>query len=336
MNVFLFDHVCKMYNVGKLVASPTQIFGGWMHEVWQLHTSEGMFAVKLLDPYLVALPGFLTATHRGDDLAQYMKMQGVPTVPAIRLNNSSTALVQDRQVMLFEWIIGECLDVNAALPDRAKQIGWWLGKMHVLAHHFYDKDKKVSEDFENVFMPPKKDWQSLFQQADALQFSWLTEIKRLFEQINRWDVAAKQASILLKKDTLLCHRDLGQTNVIWSSPTAPFIIDWGYVGYIYPGVELLGTALNWAGMLTCRLDESTFKALIKAYQVAVGFLPRLDQVVADAFIGFCLDWVVYNMQRSIDQGQENKLITHMIMKTLNSLLFLNGEMQKVFVELKGD
>lgn len=49
----LLEKLCKKFNLGELQCKPTRLTGGFMHKMYSLFTTQGKYAVKLLNPFIM-------------------------------------------------------------------------------------------------------------------------------------------------------------------------------------------------------------------------------------------------------------------------------------------
>lgn len=80
-----------------------------------------------------------------------------------------------------------------------------------------------------------------------------------------------------EKEWVLGHRDLHLQNIIWQTKSAYVWIDWENAGLIHPFLELLGLALNVAGIAELSFRASAFKEVLLGYKLRAQNLPWPDE-----------------------------------------------------------
>ncbi|AHE66154.1 phosphotransferase [Legionella oakridgensis] len=128
-------------------------------------------------------------------------------------------------------------------------------------------------------------------------------------------------------DWVTSHRDIYPANVIWQNKDTPFLIDWESTGLIHPFVELIGVAVNAAGLITGQFNRKRFEAVLMGYKQQAGKLPRADDLLWALCYHSWLLWLSFNWQ----QGQETE-----VQKTLFALQQLSEympSMQKIYIKL---
>jgi len=99
--------------------------------------------------------------------------------------------------------------------------------------------------------------------------------------------------------SVFSHTDINQANVIWTSAQTPVIIDWECAGFIDPGVELIGAALNWGGITQGPVNEFAFKAVLRGYESIAGYMPDITQQTFANGLSSWLDWLSFNLDKSV-------------------------------------
>lgn len=123
-------------------------------------------------------------------------------------------------------------------------------------------------------------------------------------------------------EQVLSHRDLDPKNVLWEG-MEPFLIDWEAAGYVNPERELIEVVNYWACNQRGRLDREKFRALLAAYQMNRPLLHTDWSAVLDSGYGVMLEWLLYNMKRSLgiecSSQEERRLGTAQVRGTLHAL-----------------
>lgn len=101
---------------------------------------------------------------------------------------------------------------------------------------------------------------------------------------------------------VVSHRDLHHHNLIWPTPHQLHILDWESVGLIHPFVELLGLALNCAGVVEHHFQASLFKATLNGYLAKASRLPHADNPLWQLSFHSWLLWYAYCQRQGNEQG----------------------------------
>jgi len=89
------------------------------------------------------------------------------------------------------------------------------------------------------------------------------------------------------------HRDMHLANIIWRTNKTPYLIDWESSGLIHPFVELIGLALNCAGLAKGRFNSGHFSASLAGYQAVAGYLPAESPILWQLCYQSWLLWLSY-------------------------------------------
>lgn len=113
------------------------------------------------------------------------------------------------------------------------------------------------------------------------------------------------------------HRDLHLGNVIWSSALRPQLIDWDSLGLIHPFIELIGLAVNCAGLANNQFTLELFTAVVLGYLQQAGCLLPADQTLWQLCYYTWFLWFSYCVNLGWHQAAE---------QTKSSILLLHQQM----------
>lgn len=110
-----------------------------------------------------------------------------------------------------------------------------------------------------------------------------------------------------QQEFIVSHRDLHLQNVVWPNSHTVHILDWESVGLIHPFTELIGVALNCAGITTGQFKPQHFVAVVQAYAQSQP-LPRADDILWRTNLHTWLLWYSYVCKRGWI-AQHQRLLT---------------------------
>ncbi|WP_019215254.1 phosphotransferase enzyme family protein [Legionella tunisiensis] len=123
--------------------------------------------------------------------------------------------------------------------------------------------------------------------AEGHYAPWL---RKLIDHCNRYrDYEAKH--------WVVSHRDIHMTNIIWRDSETPHVIDWESAGYIHPAIELVGLAVNCAGMAHATFATEQFQATLLGYAECAGNLPKMGAILWAQTLHSWLLWLTYCLER---------------------------------------
>ena len=95
--------------------APQAVQGGMLHQIWRLHTSQGVFAVKQLNPVIMGKGGMRDAYRLTEHIAEAMAVRGVPAAVALKGEGDGGTVqeIGNATCMVYNWVEGETLSVQA-------------------------------------------------------------------------------------------------------------------------------------------------------------------------------------------------------------------------------
>ena len=276
-----FHALCQQLHLGKLTAEPTRLYGGLMHTMYRIATTSGVYAVKCLNPHVMARADAHTNFSAAEEIEGKLERTNLPILPALTIGRRKMQTMDGAFFYVFPYFDGKALGDGDITPDHCAIVGGLLAKLH--------KTEQKAEPVER----------------EILDFNWdgfglTAEDKMLLQEMQ----AAANAATLPPHRTI-CHNDMDPKNLLWNGLECR-IIDLECLGYGSPYLELLETALCWAGYESGAVDVDRFAAFVGAYAKAGGDLTADWAAVYAANCGR-LGWLHYNLLRADgSEGEENR------------------------------
>lgn len=129
------------------------------------------------------------------------------------------------------------------------------------------------------------------------------------------------------EEWVVSHRDLYQQNIIWTKDDTPHLLDWESSGLIHPFVELIGLAVNCAGIVMGQFDRHVYAAVLQGYADTMPGLPKDDDILWTMTMHSWLLWYVFCVRSG---GTQEKRATLAIME---KLLQWQPEMKALYAHL---
>ncbi len=290
-------HICRTLALGQPVTEPQPVTGGLLHAIWRLTTTQGTFAVKVLNPAILRKPGIHEGYRLSEQISASLAASGIPAISALPGKDGNPLLpVAGSMVLVYPWIEGEVLSSAPQPPERASQIGRILGKIHTTHLEIPALEPPGWNHFS------ADEWDMLTFQAVDQALPWTYPVRALLNRLSEWSGWYDQAAERLSQHLVVSHRDLDQKNVIWQDATSPYLIDWEAVGLINPTMELAAVALSWSGQNVGIPHKATFSALVTAYYESGGTLTATGLDAVHGVMGTWLSWLLFNMRRSLGES----------------------------------
>jgi len=294
----LIKKITELFNLEEVIAPPTSIPGGKVHQVWKLQTEKTSYALKRLN---IETSSPSVALYRETQkIAKIFKQNNISVITALLSNHDPIIFLGNNYFMLFDWMEGEKVSPQHATLAQARKMGQVMANMHQLRLSSDSCDTSVlnSDFYHHVFSASQ--WEQLVAKATQQGIKHAGKLLESLPLILKVCQQAEKSTNALKSKRIISHRDASPNNVIWQAHQSPIIIDWELAGLIHPTVDLLGGAFDWSLVRSDAVSLDRFKAFTGAYFAMNGQVDR----VTDAFFGLMgiwFSWMEFNLKRFIDQ-----------------------------------
>lgn len=289
----LFAHICAALHLGDMTAPPVQLSGGYTHRMFCLTTAQGRYAVKLLNPEIMARPDAPGNFARAEALEAQLEAAGLPILPAKAIGGHKMQQVDGQHLYVFDYFDGRTLQDGEIPPAHCALMGRTLAQIHTVL---------PCETADDPAAPPP-DWPPLVAALlrEPETRAWGADMHRALPLLIRVTRAMTLAAARLPRRMALCHNDMDAKNVLWQGDVFR-IIDLECLGFANPEQELLDLAISWAGYA---LDEEKFRAFVAAYLAAGGRITASPADLYDSRRNH-LDWLAYNARRALFEDHEER------------------------------
>lgn len=275
--------LCQLAGLGRLSSEPAAVSGGLLHRMFKLETDTGCYAVKLLNPEIMARPDAPGNYRRAEELEALLESRGLPVLAAITVDGEKMLRLSDGQyAYVFPWYEGRVIRGRAVTPWHAATIGATLAGIHGVAR----RERIAAPEPLTVY------WDALLPACPEL----LPHRDLLVSLTDR----SNEAQLRLPAVETICHNDLDTKNVLWQGDTLR-VIDLETLGWSCPFAELADVALYWSGVDERHIDPARFRALTEAYRAAGGELPSDWDTLLDSSQVW-LGWLAWVLEQG-DQAQ---------------------------------
>jgi Ser/Thr protein kinase RdoA (MazF antagonist) len=310
-----FEKMCHVLNLGELIKPPEAITGGLLHRMFAIETTQGKYAIKVLNPLIMARPTAKGNYILSENIVRIASSR-VPAQPAKILKGSFLQNIDNQYYMVFDWVEGNSLKVREITPDHCKKIGTILAEIH-------DTDfSQLGRLDQNLNIMRAIDWNLYLHKGRQLNSVWADLLQSNLERLLAWNEKALKSFKLLAAERVYSHRDLDPKNVMWDKGQ-PVIIDWESAGEINPAHDLIETAVYWSTNETGGIDKDKFLAFVEGYQDDHGKVNADWEIVLELGYLSKLEWLEYSLKRSLQiectDEREQEMGTHHVIETINAL-----------------
>lgn len=283
----IFGEICDRLGLGLITEPPRRLTGGFLHSMYSLSTQRGRFAVKLLNPNIMARPQALDNFRRAEEIEAQLEQTDIPILPALTLGGSKMQQIDGQFFYIFDWFDGRALRSDEVREEHCRIIGAQLARIHGIAHR-----EEISEYVESAI-----DWDYYAEHLSNTNPELGGLLSQNLDILRETEARICPAFSQLPPVAAICHNDMDCKNVLWNGDVCR-IIDLECLGWSNPFIELYETALCWSGIEQCNVKPSLFEAFIRAYEDAGGELPERWTIIHDANCGR-LGWLEYNLRRAL-------------------------------------
>ncbi|MHA7966759.1 aminoglycoside phosphotransferase family protein [Paenibacillus sp. CAU 1782] len=320
-----FEKLCETLAFGELVKAPVSLSGGLLHRMFAMETSTGKYAVKALNPQIMARP---TAFHnfiKSEKIA-VIASDRIPAQPAKITKGSFLHHIDGQFYLVFDWIEGDSLKAQEITLDHCKRIGGILAGIHHTDFSGIGRDQESSNGITEI------DWRWYLKKGRESNSAWVKLLSDNIQQLYLWNSEAKESSELLAGESVLSHRDLEPKNVMWSQD-GPILIDWESAGEINPKHDLIETAIYWSINENGQIEKESFLAFIGGYQERYGKVRANWRKVLELGYWSKLGWLEYSFKRSLriecTDEKEEAMGTEQVIGTIHALKDYEGMVSEI-------
>lgn len=284
------EQLCIKYKLGRIVGEPETVGGGLLHHMFHVHTTQGEYAIKVLNPDIMKRPKALSNMIHSEIVSNLLKDR-VSLIAAKCIEGKHVIEEDDAFYMIYDWLEGGSVFAPDITVYDCEQIGSILGKIHVSDINIDSMEKQ--ENSRDLY-----DWKLYLQKAEQENAECYEILKEHLESIVDWDKAVIAGFEELSAMQVISHRDLDPKNVMWKDKQ-PYIIDWEAAGYVNPYQELIEVLNYWITEEDGNYSKEKFDALLGAYTESMNISNvNWDTVLQCSFDGM-LGWLEYNVKRAL-------------------------------------
>lgn len=308
------EKLCSMLELGELIEPPRAISGGLLHRMFAIETSKGKYAVKALNPQIMARPTAENNYVLSEKIAN-IASKHIPAQPANIYNGTFLQSIDNQFYLVFDWIEGQRLKPHECTTVHCRTIGSILAEIHLTDF----SQIKYSNENSNVIQ--EIDWYCYLNKGRETNSIWVNFFSSHIENLFQWNDRARKSSLMLAGESVFSHRDLDPKNVMWIQEN-PIIIDWESAGSINPSHDLIESALYWSKNKSS-IDKDKFHAFVSGYQHRFGNINADWRMVLELGYTSKLEWLEYSLKRSLriecNDDSEQEMGTAHITETINAL-----------------
>ena len=310
-----FKKLCNSLNLGDLIKTPEAITGGLLHKMFAVETTNGKYAIKALNPQIMARSTALNNYNLAERIVSIASTH-IPAQQAKIFNEAFLHNIDNQFYIIFDWIEGNSLKSHEITKENCRKIGSILAEIHQTDFFQINTIDEFSNSIHQI------DWNFYLNRGRELHSVWVNILYNNIEKLFVWHEKAERSSRILATDSVFSHRDLEPKNVMWKQEK-PIIIDWESAGDINPKHDMIETAVYWSINESGRIDKHKFLAFVGGYQEHYGIVNADWRIVLELGYLSKLDWLEYSLKRSLQiectDEVEQEMGTSHVTGTINAL-----------------
>ncbi|MBA9084113.1 tRNA A-37 threonylcarbamoyl transferase component Bud32 [Fontibacillus solani] len=190
-----FEKLCDVLKLGEIIKTPEVISGGLLHKMFALETTTGKFAVKALNPQIMARP---TALHNYIESERIVKIasKNLSAQPAKKINDRCIQNIDGQFYLVFDWIDGHSLKSHEIKINHCKKIGSILAEIHRTDFSQIENNNYIGNQKET-------DWNFYLSKGKETHSVWVNLLQETIVQLYIWSDRAKRSSKNLASELIV-------------------------------------------------------------------------------------------------------------------------------------
>ncbi|MBO5353788.1 MAG: aminoglycoside phosphotransferase family protein [Lachnospiraceae bacterium] len=312
----MMTKLMKNGGFGEVIFPVEPVSGGFMHRMYKVRTETGIYAVKHLNPEIMARDGVLDNYARAEKLERLLEEAEIPIVPAVTVHGKKMQTTEGNYFYIFHWQEGHITDWDTISTEECRMAGTILGKIHAInPQNVAHKEPEQS----NI------NWYGYLQKAETEKNETASVLAENIQLLIHAEKELNAARSSLPDILCISNEDMDPKNVMWENGK-PLVIDLECLDYGNPVSHALQLALQWAGTITYNIDVEKITAFFEGYLAVYdnGFR-AYSSVFGLAYTW--VEWLEYNIQRAlgacVDEAERTLGISE-VNNTINRINYIRS------------
>lgn len=284
----LIADLIKQCGLGTVITSIEPVSGGYMHRMYRVRTDCGTYAVKHLNPEIMAREGVHDNYAKAEKIEALLEQENIPIVPAITVSGRKMQNAGGHYFYLFHWQDGAMTDWKHISEEECRIAGNILGNIHAI-------QPQNTSHKEPVYS--KINWQEYVRKADEEKNELASVLADNVPLLVYAEQELNAARASLPDIMCISNGDMDPKNVMWDQGN-PWVIDLECLDYGNPISDAIQLALQWSGIITYHIDIEKMTAFFNGYLAAYDNCFRAYGSVFGLAYTW-VEWLEYNIQRAL-------------------------------------
>lgn len=97
----ILNLIAEDLQLGKVIESPVQVTGGFMHRMFKVVTEKGKYIIKLLNPNIMKRPAAMGNYRIADDIEKLLKQNNIPAIYSLEFKNKNMQELNGQYYYIF-------------------------------------------------------------------------------------------------------------------------------------------------------------------------------------------------------------------------------------------
>jgi aminoglycoside phosphotransferase (APT) family kinase protein len=285
---------------------------GFSHAVYQLQTTEDLFAVKVLNTELSV--GGTVESLLGAVEVESAAVAGGVAAPEPLSDGAGRYLAQiggEHWVRVHRWISGRTRSSSRASDAEIVHIVESLVQLHAL---------EIAPTVERDIAVPDE-WDAHAVAAEHYGVAWASDLSAASAQL---EIAGGWAAERPGPAELSSHRDVYPRNVLFAGRYAN-LVDWDLAGPTTRAEEVAVAAMEWSGGIVDSPDPHSLRAFVAEYTRLTGHVVVADRSLYGRWLTRQLRWLDYHLHlalgssRTRDSAMASKRVGFLVPRLVRQL-----------------
>lgn len=286
----MFENICGKLNLGKYV-NHEQLSGGITNEVYKLTTNISTYIVKIINSDNIKNNNnLLNKIELSEYIAELAQKNGVNSVPALKYNNKYIQKIDNKYILIYNYLEGKVLLTKEITLDNVKQLAIQLAKLHSI---------KINK-YANAIKYEKNNYSKYYNLLENNNEQWAIFYKNNYKKLQEIYENVYKNYLNLSNQQSYIHKDYNRKNVLWQN-NIPNIIDWETATIGNPSIDFF----NSAWFLTADVNIDKYTTFCKEYFNIFELQDDINVSAHASIIEEC-NWLEYSLKRALAINSKNE------------------------------
>lgn len=257
--------VCEKLLFGSLLEIPTLTKKALEYKVYKIVTEQGKYYIKIFNKEFITKENDLEKIKISLDLEEILNNHNISIFVANNYHGEKLGKINDKYFLVYDFVDGKIIEPHNVLLEQCRVIGALLSKIHNVSYK--EKEKEILP-----YMHIR--WRKYLRLAEHKGSEICKILSENIKKLEEITESCNNSLNHLPNVETICHSNLTCSNVLWTGNGVKLNGN-ELLNYGNPYIDLIKTALYWAGAKEEKINYNLFNYLIKEYYKDI-VRPKLD------------------------------------------------------------